>query len=324
MRQILSLLALAVLLAGACTSPSSSSSSSTKFGTSVPNYTTSGTVTTNIDSNVPAWIKNNFKNIRAYMDGTTIVIQTRSFPPYHTAYYSASGSFSAYHDSSSSDAPEVTNPNVIAERAITIRVPKSPTITGATLTAQESTAGLGVIGVSVNGVVLFNDDANTAAGDEIVNEVPTLDSMSGHPTETGVYHYHTYPAALSTSAGDELLGIAIDGLPIFGPKDSTGALVFNAGGNSSAQTTDYRSNTNWISAATQGSAAPSLYSDTTNGVGLPDVHYHVVSNFYLATTKAVPPVGTTVVSVGTIEPDFYMIGNNIAGTKGTESDAVSP
>jgi hypothetical protein len=321
MRRSLTALSLIVLLATACSSPSSGGGSgSTKFGSDVPNYGTSGTVSTNIGSDVPAWIKNNFTNIRAYMDGTTIVIETRSLPPYHTVYY---GSSSAYYDAST--AAVVTNPNVIAERAITLRVPETPSISSATLNSQKSSAGLGVIGVSVNGVVLFNDDANTNAGDEIVNEVPTMDTLGGHPTETGVYHYHTRPAVLSTNGGDELLGIAIDGLPIFGPKGGDGSVVFDAGGNSSAaNSTNYRTQSNWIAASTQGAAAPSLYADSINGAGLPDVHYHVVSNFYLATTKDMPPQGTAVVTTGTIEPDFYMIGDYIAGTKGSESDAVSP
>jgi|GEM_PF-3148260 len=311
-----------------CTQSNSSTTPSTSFGTDVPNYVADGTESTNIDSNVPGWIKDNFKNIRAYVSGNTIVIETRSYPPYKTYYY---GSSSAYYDAST--IPSVTNPNTIAQREITMTVPLNPTISASTLDSTKSSAGLGIIGIAVNGVALFNDDANTNAGDEIVNEVPTMDSLGGHPTEHGVYHYHIEPAVLSKTgknpngdtaqSGDELLGIAIDGLPIFGPKDSTGVLVFDAGGVASkANTANYRTNDNWIAASAQ-TNPPSLYANKATN-GLPDVHYQVVVNFYLATTKAMTATDKSSIPVGTIEPDFYMIGDYIAGTKGSSSDGVTP
>ena len=264
------------------------------FGSDVPDYPVDGKVTTNIDSDVPSWIKNNFTNIRAYMSGTTIVIETRDLPPYSSYYYSATSTstgFSALHQSTTPDFPD---PNMIAEQAYILKVPETPTESTSSVTA-----GLGPVGIAKNGVMIFNADA--APGDYIQNEYFSFDTTGGHPQSSGVYHYHTEPASFVTSSGDEVVGIALDGFPIYGGKNSSGTVVFNAGGNSSAATTSWNvDNTNWVSSTAD-----------TSLTSLP--HYHTVENYYLATTEA---AGSTN-PAGTIIELNYLLGTYLGGAKGT-------
>jgi hypothetical protein len=249
----------------------STTSSTTTFGTDVPDCS-SGTITTNIDSNVPAWVQNNFTCVRAFMSGTNIVIETRSLPPYTSYYYGASTSYAARHDTT---APTTPNPNVIATQTVVMTVPSSPAVA----TSQVS-SGLGIVGIAVNGVVLFNDSANPP--DNIADELATMDSHGGHPTLGGIYHYHNAASAIYTLSNDTngvLLGIALDGFPIYGKKNSSGTLVFASGNN-------------WVAA--NGDTALTTYP-----------HYHAVYNNYLTTSS------------GTSVELAYLIGDYMAGTKGT-------
>ncbi len=114
------------------------------------------------------------------------------------------------------------NPNRIRAQNLEYRLPASPVAA-----AQPSCLPNGAIGVMLSGAVLYN--ALDAGGrDALAHE--TQDACQGHPDPRGAYHYHS----LSDCAGDggsgpsKLLGYALDGFGIYGPRDETGQMLTNA------------------------------------------------------------------------------------------------
>lgn len=117
------------------------------------------------------------------------------------------------------------NPNRIAAQSFDWTVPANPSPA-----ESPGCLGLGAIGVSANGVVIF--DALDAKGrDAGAHEVQ--DACEGHPQQQGVYHYHTYSTCLSTAASQAagsstLVGYMLDGYGIFLERDSHGNLPTDA------------------------------------------------------------------------------------------------
>ncbi len=97
------------------------------------------------------------------------------------------------------------------------------------LAAQPSCAP-NAVGVLLSGVVLFN--ALDAGGrDAVAHE--TQDACQGHPRQFGVYHYHdASPCVLkeldSGSGPSKLIGYAVDGFGIYGPRDENGRMLSSA------------------------------------------------------------------------------------------------
>ncbi|MCB1137359.1 MAG: YHYH protein [Leptospiraceae bacterium] len=163
---------------------------------------------TNNDTALPAWIKDNFKCMTITVEGSNYVFRTSDLPPYTNGYYNQlSGCYT--NDFPSGNAP---NPNTISSQNIVLTIPSSPDTT-------ESTTDYGAMGVAINGVALYNSEA--APGDTLAAELDTMDSGNGHPTNIGQYHYHTEPYKIS-SDDSALIGIALDGYPIFGRKEVGG------------------------------------------------------------------------------------------------------
>ncbi len=87
---------------------------------------------------------------------------------------------------------------------------------------------MGMIGIAVNGVAIFNalDDSHR---DAVAHE--TQDLCDGHPQRRGIYHYHSIPQCLAGStvkSQEQLVGYALDGFPIFGPRGENGKLLTDA------------------------------------------------------------------------------------------------
>jgi hypothetical protein len=116
------------------------------------------------------------------------------------------------------------NPNSISAQTISWTLPANPTPA-----AKPSCLTGGPIGIAVNGVPIF-DGLDGEDRDAVAHEV--LDSCQGHPQQGGMYHYHTISSCLltgdSTHAASPLVGYAIDGYPIFGPRGPGGKLYTNA------------------------------------------------------------------------------------------------
>jgi YHYH protein len=115
------------------------------------------------------------------------------------------------------------NPNTIGASTVSYTLPASPK-----LASRPTCLSGGPIGIAKNGVAIFDAlDANDR--DAVAHE--TQDACGGHPQQSGVYHYHSIPSCLTdgeaTNKPSGLVGYALDGIPIYGPRGEGGKLVSN-------------------------------------------------------------------------------------------------
>ncbi|MCB1168334.1 MAG: YHYH protein [Leptospiraceae bacterium] len=173
---------------------------------------------TSISADAPCWIKENFHCVTVTMDGDTIVMTTNNLPPYKSPYYKSPGTYAAYNEATFPSGHSA-NPNFIASQSITMRIPASPTKANC---SYDSTFGSGIdaLGIDVHGVVMFNNQA--APGDSLATEYSTFDDSYAHPESTGKYHQHTEPTKI-TNDDNVLVGIMLDGYPIYGRKSQDGS-----------------------------------------------------------------------------------------------------
>ncbi len=110
------------------------------------------------------------------------------------------------------------NPNRIAEQDFGFDLPANPVVLDKPLCAP------GAVGILLSGVVLFN--AVDAPGrDAVAHE--TQDDCQGHPQAGSVYHYHNGSRCVlesldSGTGPSKLIGYAVDGFGIYGPRDENG------------------------------------------------------------------------------------------------------
>ena len=156
-------------------------------------------------------------NVIISNNGATLSITTDDLPNHNSPYWGEGSQFyESPHDGM------VVNPNQIQEQDITFRIPANPEIADSI-----TDTGLGPIGVSVNGVVFFNQyagqDRTTGEYLPLTNEIATFDFYNGHPQGTGQYHYHLEPYYLTTEDSSDFIGFAMDGFPIYGPDNADGS-----------------------------------------------------------------------------------------------------
>jgi hypothetical protein len=158
-------------------------------------------------------------NVEVGIDGATVVIRSDGVPTHGSPYFNAGDSrYEAYNGTNGSFQ---LNPNRIAEQQLTFRIPVAPSPAG-----FNAATPLGPIGVSVNGVPIFNQYAGPDR--PLTFEIDSFDQYNGHPQQTGQYHYHVEPVALTTELGeDALIGVLLDGYPVYGPLEN-GSYVTNA------------------------------------------------------------------------------------------------
>lgn len=80
----------------------------------------------------------------------------------------------------------------------------------------------GEVGIMLTGVKLFN--AFDAAGRD-AGAWEIQDSCSGHPERQGAYHYHTLSSCIDDTGVGTIIGYALDGFPITGPKVAEGNIL---------------------------------------------------------------------------------------------------
>lgn len=103
------------------------------------------------------------------------------------------------------------NPNTISSQTFTQSFPVTPEY------SDTSTCIGGEVGVMLTGVALFNGfDAELR--DAVAHEVQ--DGCQGHPQEKGEYHYHGLSSCIKDVSETTVIGFALDGFPITGPKVS--------------------------------------------------------------------------------------------------------
>jgi hypothetical protein len=113
------------------------------------------------------------------------------------------------------------NPNPIEQQRVALTLPANPQIA-----REPSCVPMGMIGVALNGVAIFNalDDG---ARDAVAHEVQDL--CDGHPQMRGEYHYHGPSRCLPNETADEkLIGYAVDGFGIYSMYDAHGRELTDA------------------------------------------------------------------------------------------------
>jgi hypothetical protein len=235
---------LVILICSSCgtTAATSTLSTTCTTGTDKTETPLAGGIscTTNIPTSAPAWIQNNFHCVTVKVCATTYVFITNDLPPFKTAYYGASSAnYTAWNSQGST---RTQNPSTLSSQSITMTVPITPTLKTSNLDAT-SGAGIDAVGISTYGVVFFNNQA--APGDSLATEFQSFDTADGHPQGTGRYHHHTDPVLLTASSQKALIGVAMDGYPIYGKQNQDGSYPTLDSSTNSVQctTTDFPSGT---------------------------------------------------------------------------------
>ncbi len=143
--------------------------------------------------------------------GAAVQLTSDGQPDYPSNYFVSA---SPCHSTYSTMFPD---PNTIIPTTLTVTVPMTPSGAGQAM-------GLGPVGMAVNGVAVFDNQA--APGDDIFQESGSFDRCQGHPQQQGMYHYHSEPYAISYD-DDRFIGVMKDGNPIYGRRDPDGSTPSN-------------------------------------------------------------------------------------------------
>lgn len=153
-----------------------------------------------------AWLKFSCR-VSLSKSGATVLVTTDSQPDYKSNYFASTNAcYTEY-------TPSFPDPGTIGVKNIRMSIPASPGGSG-------SAMSLGPIGVAVNGVTIFDNQA--APGDDIYQEAYSFDPCQGHPAGT-TYHYHSEPYAISYD-DSKLIGVLRDGYFLYGRRDGDGSL----------------------------------------------------------------------------------------------------
>ena len=202
--QVVSIAVTCVLIFSACSTDDNNTTGSS---------TQTTCLTSSFSSDVPAWISDNFTCIQASVSGSNYQIKSNDIPNHNSYYFGSSDS--RYEDVPSGNSG---NPNSIGEQNYIYTIPATPSL-------KEGNAGttseMGSCGVAANGVSVFNNQA--AGNDSLAEELATMDAYYGHPDNQKRYHYHSDPTYLTSTQGKFVVGIMLDGFPIYGAKEKDGS-----------------------------------------------------------------------------------------------------
>jgi hypothetical protein len=165
------------------------------------------------DATRKVWVQGDVRRPDARFDIVTTaqqrVLTGNALPLGH-----ATGRFPVAHDDPAFQFDR--NPNTIAAQALSFTLRLQPALAG-----RPSCVSMGVIGVALNGVPIFN--ALDAAGrDAVAHEVQ--DRCQGHPQGRGVYYHHGPIDCLPGNSGNSVL----DGFGIYSGHDDIGREITNA------------------------------------------------------------------------------------------------
>ncbi|MES2773363.1 MAG: YHYH protein [Bacteroidota bacterium] len=168
---------------------------------------------------VPAVFSKFSSSVTISSDGTYITLKSNGLPDHKSPYYGVGNAkYEAYNGT---NAAYAQNPNSIISQNLTFRIPANPSVA----TTHEVTP-MGPMGISVNGVPIFNQYA--AGGAPLTGEINSFDQYNGHPQMSGQYHYHVEPLYITATKGKgALIGFMLDGFPVYGPQEN-GATITNA------------------------------------------------------------------------------------------------
>ena len=195
-------------LAWACSATSTPTASGT---TSPSGTTTTGTTTGTTSGTAPAWYAAFGNGTTVTVSGNFVVITSNGLPDHKSPYY---GTTSPQYEKYNGSNPSFQlNPNSIRAQTLTFRMPITPTKLG-----TPSPTPLGPIGVAINGVPIFNQYAGP--NQPLTGEINSFDQYNGHPQQTGQYHYHVEPTWLTRTSREALVGVLLDGYPVYGPMEN--------------------------------------------------------------------------------------------------------
>jgi hypothetical protein len=136
------------------------------------------------------------------------------------------GTFPDYTANLNSKTDQPVNPfHIIDKYRLKYKIPLKPTINNMNCGGQHVPIE-GPQGIAISGAFIFNPtlralDTNGFADAVSGASAETFDRCCGHPVPIGLYHYHTWPVCVNVRdiypTGDELIGYAFDGFPIYGP-----------------------------------------------------------------------------------------------------------
>lgn len=162
-------------------------------------------------SDLPAAYRSFTSNVEAVVEGETVVVRSDGVPNHPSPYFpSDDPRYEPPHE-----GMEV-NRSRIGEQSLVFRMPAEPRVA-----AEPTDTALGPIGLSVTGVALFNQYALEFA--PVENEFSTFDLYNGHPTRRDLYHYHIEPVFITSTSRSTLVGILLDGFPVYGPEEVDGS-----------------------------------------------------------------------------------------------------
>ena len=207
-------------------------------------------------------------NTDIMLSGTNVVIETNGLPNHTSPYWSNTTERSTtgpmgnalVTPAAAENHPLFTEPTVTSYEqmapgniddfngAFSLTVPASPE-----LAANSSATGLGPIGISISGSVIYNDEEGPNI--PLDNAVGSLDYTAAH-TGPQSYHYHLEPKAWSNN-DDVLIGIIADGFFLYGRKCNS--------------TNDYPTNLD----------ASGGHTSTTQHTDVEEYHYHIQNELYL-------------------------------------------
>ncbi len=150
-----------------------------------------------------AWKQNLAVNLQA----TKRVIATNDLPDHHTGVFPVA----------KTDPARVydANPNTISAQTLEYNLAATPT------KGDPQCMG-GEVGVMLTGVALFN---GFDAGGRDAGAWEVQDTCDGHPQNKGEYHYHSLSRCITDTSVTKVIGFALDGFPITGPKVGTGNIL---------------------------------------------------------------------------------------------------
>lgn len=145
-------------------------------------------------------------------EGNYVVLKATGIPDHKSCYYTTTDSrYEAYNGTNPNF---MLNPNRIMQQSYTFKIPVNPVAA-----TTHAATPLGPIGISVNGVPLFNQYAGP--NQPLTNEINSFDQYNGHPQQTGQYHYHVEPLYITAQKGKSaLIGFLLDGFPVYGPLEN--------------------------------------------------------------------------------------------------------
>jgi len=169
--------------------------------------------------NLPAAFEHFTDDVTVTLDGDEIVLVTTGVPNHGSPYFAAgTDQYEAYNGTNPNFR---LNPNQIRAAERTYRIPLNPQEA-----STKSATPLGPIGISVNGVPIYNQYAGP--DQPLTREIDSFDQYNGHPQNFGEYHYHIEPLYITATRGrDALIGFLLDGFPVYGPEED-GRTVTNA------------------------------------------------------------------------------------------------